>query len=68
MYTGRDLEELSMIPLSKWEIDELSYYHFVMAQMSPLMNQQGISLHHKLIKEIERRGGLAALDEEHSLS
>lgn len=67
MYTGRNLDELSMVPLSEWDLQELSYHHYIMAQMSPLMNQQGISLHHQLIREIERRGGLAALDNDRSL-
>jgi hypothetical protein len=61
---GRDLDELSMIPLAEWDLEELSYHHYMMAQLSPLMNAQGVSLHHDLIKEIERRGGLAALDNE----
>lgn len=63
MYTGRELDELSMIPLSEWNLEELAYHHHMMAQMSPLMNEQGVSLHHDLIREIERRGGMAALDE-----
>ncbi|MFC7440734.1 hypothetical protein [Laceyella putida] len=61
MYEGRTFDELSMLPLSQWTMEELSYHHFVMAQMSPLMNVQGISLHHDLIREIEQRGGLAAI-------
>jgi hypothetical protein len=63
VYMGRNLDELSMVPLSEWDLQELSYHHYIMAQMAPLMNQQGISLHHQLIREIERRGGLAALDD-----
>ncbi|MBD1373373.1 hypothetical protein IC620_13545 [Hazenella sp. IB182357] len=55
MYTGRNLDELSMIPLSEWDLEELSYHHYMMAQMSPLMNQQGVSLHQDLIHEIEGR-------------
>ncbi|MFC4077674.1 hypothetical protein [Salinithrix halophila] len=58
VYKGRNLEELTAVPLSDWEMDELAYHHDAMAQMSPLMNAQGISLHHQLIEEIERRGGL----------
>jgi hypothetical protein len=56
VYTGRNLEELSMTPLTDWNLDELSYHHFIMAQMSPYLNQQGASLHRQVIKEIENRG------------
>jgi hypothetical protein len=58
MYMGRDLEELSAVPLAEWELEELSFHHFMMSQMSPWMNAQGVSLHQQLIAEIERRGGL----------
>jgi hypothetical protein len=54
-----------MTPLAEWDLEELSYHHFIMSQMSPYMNQQGTSLHRQLIKEIEKRGGLAALDQDH---
>lgn len=65
MYNGRNMDELSMVPLAEWDLEELSYHHFIMAQMAPLMNQQGISLHHQLIEEIERRGGIAGVDAIH---
>nr|WP_246064935.1 hypothetical protein [Melghirimyces algeriensis] len=55
---GRTLDELTGVPISEWDMEELSYHHFSMSQMSPLMNAQGISLHNQVIKEIERRGGL----------
>jgi hypothetical protein len=58
MYMGRNLDELMMVPLSEWEMEELAYHHFAMAQLSPLMNVEGVSLHHQLVEEIERRGGL----------
>ncbi|PTX60745.1 hypothetical protein C8P63_10855 [Melghirimyces profundicolus] len=66
MYMGRTLDELTGVPVSEWEMEELSYHHFAMSQLSPLMNAQGISLHHQVIKEIERRGGLHdSKDENH---
>jgi hypothetical protein len=65
MYYGRDFEELSMIPMSEWSMEELSYHHSVMSQLSPYMNQQGIEIHHQVIREIERRGGLSGIEEEH---
>ncbi len=55
MYFGRDLDELSTIPIEQWEIDELSYHHYMLSQLSPLINQQGISLHHQVIDEIMQR-------------
>lgn len=67
MYLGRDLSELNMTPISDWEMEELSYHHYMMSQMSPLLNTQGASLHKEVIREIERRGGLAPLDESHQL-
>lgn len=65
MYQGRAFDELSMVPLSEWTMEELAYYHLRMAEMSPLMNAQGISLHHDLIREIEERGGLYSIQPEH---
>jgi hypothetical protein len=56
MYFGRDFDELSAIPIENWEIDELSYHHYMLSQMSPLINQQGISLHHQVIDEMLKRG------------
>lgn len=56
MYFGRDLEELNNIPIESWEIDELSYHHYILSQMSPLMNEQGVSLHHQVVDEITKRG------------
>jgi hypothetical protein len=56
MYFGRDMEELSGIPIENWEIDELTYHHYILSQMSPLMNEQGVSLHHQVVEEITKRG------------
>jgi hypothetical protein len=68
VYYGRTFDELSMVPLSQWTMEELTYHHFVMSQLSPLMNVQGTSLHHDLIREIEQRGGLAAIQPEDPLA
>jgi len=64
MYKGRRLDELTGVPLSEWEPHELSQHHFSLSQLTPWLNAQGVSLHHQLIEEIERRGGLsmAAVD------
>lgn len=60
MYYGRNLEELSMVPVSDWSIEELSYHHYTMSQLTPLMNQQGVSFHQDIIREIIQRGGIQA--------
>jgi hypothetical protein len=55
MYSGRHLDHLSTLPLKSWSMEELSFHHYIMSQLSPLLNQQGVSLHHQVINEIERR-------------
>lgn len=60
MYRGRTLDELTGVPVPQWELNELTWHHLAMSQMSPLMNSQGVSLHHQIIQEIERRGELQA--------
>lgn len=65
LYQGRHIDELRMVPLSEWSLEELSYHHFMMSQMSPWMNQQGVSFHHQLIGEIERRGNISTINEAH---
>lgn len=62
MYQGRNLQELLSTPLSNWSMEELSFYHYVMADMVSYMNEQGVSLHQDLIGEIVRRGGIDAGD------
>lgn len=58
MYIGRNLSELNDLPISQWDMQELAYLHYQMGQMADLLNQQGLSFHQKIIKEIENRGGL----------
>jgi len=58
MYVGRKLSELNDIPLTKWDIKELAYYHHTMSEMADFLNFQGVSIHHKIIDEIESRGSL----------
>lgn len=64
MFVGRDWQTLHTTPLSEWTDEELSFQHAVFSQLSPLMNAQGISLHHRMIQEIEQRGGVPALPRE----
>lgn len=66
MYSGRDMTELSMIPKTKWDNHELSFFHHSLQQMVPYLNQEGQSIHHEIIEEIERRGGLHELNTEYS--
>jgi hypothetical protein len=58
MYNGRNLDELKMTLLTNWQLEELSYHHYMMSQMAPYMNHEGTRLHVELIKEMEKRGGL----------
>ena len=52
------MEALEDTPLPDWSMNELAFHHDVMAQLSGFLNAEGISLHHQIINEIERRGGL----------
>lgn len=58
MYVGRELPELNDLPIEKWDMKELAYYHHQMGHMADFLNQQGASVHQKIIKEIEKRGGI----------
>jgi hypothetical protein len=58
MYVGRAFDELDDVPLSEWDMKELLYHHNMMREMLPFLNAQGTSYHHKIIEEIERRGGV----------
>lgn len=58
MYTGRDMTELSMIPKSEWDKNELAFFHHSLQQMTPYLNSEGVSIHRQIIQEIEHRGGL----------
>lgn len=58
MYIGRDMTELSMLPKSKWNKNELFFFHYSLQQMVPYLNQEGQSIHQEIIEEIQRRGGI----------
>ncbi|MBN6187901.1 hypothetical protein JQN58_13445 [Aneurinibacillus sp. BA2021] len=58
MYVGRRLDELNDVPLGQWEIRELLYHHTMMSEAAAFLNAQGVSYHHKIIEEIEKRGGI----------
>lgn len=58
MYVGRDMTELSMLPKSDWNQEELAYFHHSLQQMVPYLNQEGQTIHREIIEEIENRGGL----------
>ncbi len=58
MYVGRDMTELSMLPLSKWDKSELAYFHHSFQQIAPYLNSEGVTIHREIIEEIENRGGL----------
>lgn len=56
MYIGRDLSELTMVPLAQWELNELLHYHDLFSQLAPYLSAEGASLHVKVIRELESRG------------
>lgn len=58
MYIGRDFQELTMTQLPKWELNELLYFHHAMSELAAYLNSEGVSLHSKIIHELESRGPL----------
>lgn len=56
MYIGRDFQELTMTQLHKWELNELLYFHHAMSELAAYLNTEGVSLHSKIIHELEARG------------
>jgi hypothetical protein len=56
MYIGRELSELTMTPLDRWELNELLYYHHIFSQLAAYLSTEGSSLHVKVIHELESRG------------
>ncbi len=58
MYVGRDITELAMMDKSEWKDSELAYFHHSLQQMTQYLNVEGVSIHKKIIEEIENRGGL----------
>ncbi|MCM3217931.1 hypothetical protein ABER75_09735 [Niallia taxi] len=58
MYVGRDMTELAMIDKGEWKDSELAYFHHSLQQMAQYLNVEGVSIHNKIIEEIENRGGL----------
>ena len=58
MYDGRDMTELSMMPKTKWQDQELEHFHHSFQQITPYLNSEGQSIYKGILKEIENRGGL----------
>jgi len=56
VYIGRELSELTMTPVKQWELNELLYFHHAMSEMAAYLNAEGVSLHSKVIHELEARG------------
>ncbi|QRG68513.1 hypothetical protein [Brevibacillus choshinensis] len=56
MYIGRELSELTMLPLDRWELNELMYHHHIFSQLAAYLSTEGASLHVKVIRELESRG------------
>ncbi|MDP5275023.1 hypothetical protein [Chengkuizengella axinellae] len=53
----RNLQHLQDIQLKDWKMDELEMHHQTMSDLSPWLNAEGVSYHHKIIDEIKQRGG-----------
>ncbi|HZG87596.1 hypothetical protein [Paenibacillus sp.] len=51
----RLLQELADVPLEEWTEAELREFHYVLADVSPWLNSQGVSLHHQVINELMER-------------
>ncbi|SDN32198.1 hypothetical protein SAMN04488137_4092 [Fictibacillus solisalsi] len=58
MYVGRDMSELDMMNKKDWKDSELAYFHQSFQQITPYLNEEGVTIHREIIKEIEARGGL----------
>ncbi|PLR83632.1 cytosolic protein [Bacillus canaveralius] len=58
MYVGRDMTELSMMPLSEWTDSELAFFHHSLQQIVPYLNSEGQAIHRDIVEQIVERGGL----------
>ncbi|GIQ69197.1 hypothetical protein [Xylanibacillus composti] len=58
MTQGRSMQELQTVSLQEWEREELARQHEIFSDLSPWLNAQGNAIHHQIIEEIERRGGI----------
>ncbi|WP_126425352.1 hypothetical protein [Brevibacillus marinus] len=56
MYIGREFSELAMTPVDQWELNELLYFHHAMSELAAYLNAEGVSIHSKIIHELESRG------------
>lgn len=59
MYIGRDFQELTMVSVNDWEIHELLYFHHAMSELAAYLNAEGVSIHSRIIHELEERGPIA---------
>lgn len=51
----RMLQELSDVQLPQWSEEELRTHHYMLSDVSPWLNSQGVSLHHQVINELMNR-------------
>lgn len=56
MYIGRDFSELAKTPIDQWEIHELLYFHHAMSELAAYLDAEGVSIHSRIIHELEKRG------------
>nr|WP_239565290.1 hypothetical protein [Brevibacillus fulvus] len=45
-----------MTPVDQWELHELLYFHHAMSELAAYLNTEGVSIHSKIIHELEARG------------
>lgn len=58
MDTERKMGDLEDVPVTEWTANELAFHHQTMSQLAGFLNSEGVSFHHTIINEIERRGGI----------
>jgi hypothetical protein len=51
----RLLQELMNVEIKYWSEEELREHHYVLTDVSPILNSQGVSLHHQVINELMER-------------
>jgi hypothetical protein len=56
MYVGREFSQLTMTPIEQWQLNELLYFHHAMSELAAYLNAEGVSIHSKIIHELESRG------------
>ncbi|WNQ12103.1 hypothetical protein MJA45_03305 [Paenibacillus aurantius] len=51
----RRLVDLSELKPDDWTSEELAFYHEVLSDVSPWLNEQGNHIHHQIVDELVSR-------------